>query len=71
MIAFLKDKGIAPVDKTPHGGAFWIPGDMSIKPLIKEIENTYNIKIAHAPAPKALKKQPGWYIKADMFFVGA
>ncbi|MBR5718507.1 MAG: hypothetical protein IKX16_05770 [Clostridia bacterium] len=23
LIAFLKGKGIAPVDKTPHGGAFW------------------------------------------------
>ena len=67
LTEFVLTKGITPVSKVANKGSFWIPGGFEIKPIIQEINVTFHVPASFSTDAKALKHQPGWYIKGSYF----
>ena len=68
LTEFLLSKGIRPVSLVAKKGNYWIPGGfIDIKPIIQEINLTFHVSAGFSQAAKALKNQPGWFIKGGYF----
>ncbi len=63
VILKLEEKGLAPIDKRPQGGALWVAGRLELKPLMDELA------LAGAPfnyaihGGKAIQYSPGWWMR--------
>lgn len=63
IVAFLQSEGVSFIDKREKGGALWILGDESIKPIIDDAKKLGYYFRYSANGSKTTSRKPGWWAK--------